>query len=640
MKRFRKLLACFIAIVMLVGNIPSYAVSYFGTTAKSEYLKTEKRFLTELKKDYGKSELGKLINFTDGIDGTYSSEMDIEIKIPDVKTRKYVIKENGTYNDRYEDGTIEGYVEGKSVATVNIVANDNYISLQVPELYEKYLSIDITKLPNLFEKFGEELDSSTFPKEMVYNSDYKEIFTLSKSEEKILTSAAKKYYKLIEKNFLKNEYFSRNIKQTLTVNNISHKCDTVTYKISINDFVNGLENVWVEFKKDNELVNLLWGKVEALYNLTTRVNGISEELPTKEQVLGAIDTFIDILQDELNGEDELYFSSVLYHQDGKILRRDFSVNEEEPISIYTITSAKEKYYALYFGKNKLEDRVSVKGNETVHNFTITTMARDYDFVDGELVVNEVEQINTMTVKVQKVNNNKYNVKFSVDGSDALVKMEYVNNKNTAKEYDIDLNFNVISEDTVIEINSGLKYKKDIKLNKVDVKKNELNLDETSKEEIIKLFEDNKDDILKKVEGEFGLAFYYDEIMKTRTGMIERMQGRADAATAAQIGKAVRIWYTEYNCDPNMKEAVDNNTGISSLHWTKYSDLYYIDDYINPTLVTNEGYDYYVALKNGGEINSERVVVGVAKSETELPELNSVIEVDTYGYGPRVLYIEP
>lgn len=37
-----------------------------------------------------------------------------------------------------------------------------------------------------------------------------------------------------------------------------------------------------------------------------------------------------------------------------------------------------------------------------------------------------------------------------------------------------------------------------------------------------------------------------------SGIQQRMQVRADKATAAQIGKAVRIWYTEYNSDPAFK----------------------------------------------------------------------------------------
>lgn len=47
-----------------------------------------------------------------------------------------------------------------------------------------------------------------------------------------------------------------------------------------------------------------------------------------------------------------------------------------------------------------------------------------------------------------------------------------------------------------------------------------------------------------------------------SGIQQRMQVRADKATAAQIGKAVRIWYTEYNSDPSFKSLVDTTSGDS------------------------------------------------------------------------------
>ena len=49
-----------------------------------------------------------------------------------------------------------------------------------------------------------------------------------------------------------------------------------------------------------------------------------------------------------------------------------------------------------------------------------------------------------------------------------------------------------------------------------------------------------------------------------SGIQQRMQVRADKASAAQIGKAVRIWYTEYISDPAFKTEVDakNDTAIT------------------------------------------------------------------------------
>ena len=42
-----------------------------------------------------------------------------------------------------------------------------------------------------------------------------------------------------------------------------------------------------------------------------------------------------------------------------------------------------------------------------------------------------------------------------------------------------------------------------------------------------------------------------------SGIQQRMKVRADKATAAQIGKAVRVWYTDYTSDPVMKKSIDD-----------------------------------------------------------------------------------
>lgn len=43
-----------------------------------------------------------------------------------------------------------------------------------------------------------------------------------------------------------------------------------------------------------------------------------------------------------------------------------------------------------------------------------------------------------------------------------------------------------------------------------------------------------------------------------SGIQQRMQVRADKATAAQIGKAVRVWYTDYTTDPTLKKAAEDD----------------------------------------------------------------------------------
>lgn len=45
-----------------------------------------------------------------------------------------------------------------------------------------------------------------------------------------------------------------------------------------------------------------------------------------------------------------------------------------------------------------------------------------------------------------------------------------------------------------------------------------------------------------------------------SGIQQRMKVRADKATAAQIGKAVRVWYTDYTTDEIFKASIDDPNG--------------------------------------------------------------------------------
>ncbi|MBP3284591.1 MAG: hypothetical protein J6M02_03740 [Clostridia bacterium] len=98
-----------------------------------------------------------------------------------------------------------------------------------------------------------------------------------------------------------------------------------------------------------------------------------------------------------------------------------------------------------------------------------------------------------------------------------------------------------------------------------------------------------------------------------------------------IGKAVKVWYTDYSADPIEKMIVgDKNL---SGEWKEYAELGCIEEYVSPDLEATNG-KYFVALKNAGTV-SERVVVGVSACDgADLPNPNdAVLEGNVY-------YIEP
>lgn len=530
MNKIKRFFVVFMATLMIFCNVPSYALSKTGAAVKAEYLKTEKRAFAELVKGIEKSELGKLLKVTENIDSSYSSEVDFEIEIPEVKTRKYVVKENTSYTDRYEDGVIEAYVEGEKVASLDIVANDNMVSLRVPELYEKYITVDMSDLAGLVNKFIEDEEYvdeivEDLPTGMMYDCDFIKAIEFTQAEEKILQNATKKYSKLLEQELLKNTYFQKGNKQTLNINNKGYKCGVVSYEISTKQLVDGIEKVWKEFKNDTVFVNLIWGKVEAFYNKIAEVNLVAEELPTKEQVLGMVDYLLAELKDEAT--DNIVLKSTLYHQNGKLLRRDISIkiyengSSEEVIvlTIYTVNNGKNGYYAFSTEDATIEDFVVVDSKVTTHNLIITSTEVTYDFAEEDeygfapLIRQETKNIEMAAVKITKVNNNQYNIEITANDSNAKVNIEYVKNKIDSKEYDVNFNIDIISYETSFGLNTRLAYKKDIKLEKIDTTKNEILLTEMTKDEMIKLVEDNQVEVLEKAQGKFLSAFYYEEFIK-------------------------------------------------------------------------------------------------------------------------------
>ena len=118
-----------------------------------------------------------------------------------------------------------------------------------------------------------------------------------------------------------------------------------------------------------------------------------------------------------------------------------------------------------------------------------------------------------------------------------------------------------------------------------------------------------------------------------SGIQQRMQVRADKATAAQIGKAVRIWYTEYQSDPAFKAVVDAGTKLpqaastgTGVDMVQLANLTSISGYVDSTLVpsslrleagtTDTAKKYWLGLVGVG--TSEKVVVSIANAAPKLP----------------------
>ena len=150
-----------------------------------------------------------------------------------------------------------------------------------------------------------------------------------------------------------------------------------------------------------------------------------------------------------------------------------------------------------------------------------------------------------------------------------------------------------------------------------------------------------------------------------SGIQQRMQVRADKATAAQIGKAVRVWFTDYTTDPNLTGTVIPSSlktpADTDFAPVDYSTLANIENYVTKdyrasslkdkdnVAYTGGGY-YKVFLTANSTDASAKIAVAITSSTPTkssikgIGEDNSVkVEYDgklTDTEGGGVAYVEP
>jgi len=187
-----------------------------------------------------------------------------------------------------------------------------------------------------------------------------------------------------------------------------------------------------------------------------------------------------------------------------------------------------------------------------------------------------------------------------------------------------------------------------------------------------------------------------------SGIQQRMQVRADKSTAAQIGKAVRVWFTDYTTDKGMisakKSTDDHALGYTYAPYAvelkdadgdvthtyvalpqietdkdeddvitttvapvRYDELVTISEYITrdqeptslkPSNVTAANQHYCVFLTAGATDTAAKIGVAITTAATDLAAGNAVGDtvtitledgkvVDNYdGTAPGVAYVEP
>ncbi len=139
-----------------------------------------------------------------------------------------------------------------------------------------------------------------------------------------------------------------------------------------------------------------------------------------------------------------------------------------------------------------------------------------------------------------------------------------------------------------------------------------------------------------------------------SGIQQRMQVRADKATAAQIGKAVRVWFTDYTTDATLAAAGSGTlpsglaapTAAKTVVLEKYGDLRGINGYITagqqPKSLTdadnkNIAGEYCVFLSADSTNAAAKIAIAIAATEGAKTKIEGIGAATDGVYAVTVAY---
>ena len=144
-----------------------------------------------------------------------------------------------------------------------------------------------------------------------------------------------------------------------------------------------------------------------------------------------------------------------------------------------------------------------------------------------------------------------------------------------------------------------------------------------------------------------------------SGIQNSMQIRADKSTAAQIGKATRIWYSEILMDPEL-QAIANEEEVEN-NFVRLDKIELLDNYISIDQEPNsyrtskwgtiENAAYYVQIINVDDSPNEKIIVAIGPEnlsndnddmldEIFFSVLNEPLKATYDGTSSGIAYIEP
>lgn len=624
MKKVMKMcLSVFMAVIMLFGNCSFAAIG--NSSARNTYLQLEKANINSIKKVIAKNGILFDTNFNTGREKIeiYGENLPGDFNNLKLKTLEEIdIKNNYQY--------VKASLGSKEVdkLSFDMILKDNKIMMQVPEIYEKYVSIDITKLKEICEKFEIEVTDEEINGLMNIFSNVKEGSILSKQDETYLKKILPKYVKKL--NSLGDaSHFTMSNGLKIEYNHKFINCKSVSYEVTIKEIFKCLCEILKDIKNDEKLVDI--------FILMMNYNG--EFDIEKEEILSGIDSIVCGIEEELKTDDfdGIKLISTLYYNTKKdILKRELKVvndlfGEEESISLTTINN---DYYELDLGEIKIRDNIVKTNKIQYHYIDIISegVNYDYDYDTDQLIKTPYTETESFKILVETPDKNNTVITFSKNDMDEKLIIKVKENVSTNKK--LDCNFEFIWDTNEVDYKIFINYliEKDVKLSQKLFNNQEVDIYKMSKEDLLNEVQNNQDKVTKKAENIIRELF--PETIKAAEERQKRMNVTYDKFTGSMIGKSMRVWYTEVTTDPYL----DINDTISN-HWREYSTFEGIEEYImSGEEASLENGKFYVAMKGYG--TGQKIIIGVSNNGGfDLPDPNSVTEADYDGSKSGIVYVE-
>ena len=443
MKKVIKMyLAVFMSVMMFFGNF-SFA-TLGSSSARNIYLELEKANINSIKEFLDKNE-----SLFDTDFNTCREELEIygESLPGDFNNLKLkALGESDIKNNYYFSKVSLGSTQADKLS-LEMVLKDNKVMIQIPELYEKHISVDVTKIKEICEKFEIEINEEEINEFVNMFSNAQNRNILSKQDEAYLKKVAPIYLKKLN-SLIDSKYFTMNNSEKIEYDSNFIICKSVSFEITADEALNIVKVLLEDLQKDEKLLDIL----------LFVANYFSTENITKEELRLVIDEFnqmIDLDKEELK---DIKFISKLYYNT-KILKRELkvasiSLNEEESISLTTISN---EYYELDLGEVKIRDNMAKEDKIQYHYIDIISegIDYDYDYDTYEFVEIPYTKTESFNMVVETPDKNNTIIKFSKYDMDEKLIIKVKENVSTDKK--LDCNFEFIWDTAEVDYKLFVNY---------------------------------------------------------------------------------------------------------------------------------------------------------------------------------------